>query len=79
MIHQQYYEQQQGEEESEGGAKSTSSIDVDDDNHNNLANVKRNLQTFARLHREHRKVLGKRIFEAIAKLYGGDGNDGGVN
>eukprot|EP00980_Cylindrotheca_fusiformis_P028820 scaffold22653_cov119-Cylindrotheca_fusiformis.AAC.1 len=32
--------------------------------------VKSNLQLFAKLHREQRKLLGKKIFERIAKLYG---------
>jgi heme oxygenase len=33
--------------------------------------LKINLQTFARLHRQQRKLLGKMIFDAIAELYGG--------
>ena len=35
-----------------------------------MSNLKVNLQTFARLHREHRNLLSKRIFEAISQLYG---------
>lgn len=34
------------------------------------ARLKSNLQLFAKLHREQRKLLGKKIFERIAKLYG---------
>jgi len=37
--------------------------------------LRSNLQLFAKLHREERKALGKRIFEQISKLYVGGDND----
>jgi hypothetical protein len=39
------------------------------------ARLKSNLQLFAKLHREQRKQLGKKIFERIAKLYGAAGKN----
>jgi hypothetical protein len=39
------------------------------------ARVKSNLQIFARLHREQSKLLGKKIFGRIAKLYGAAGKN----
>lgn len=35
------------------------------------AQLRSNLQLFAKLHREERKTLGKKIFEQISKLYAG--------
>jgi len=39
------------------------------------AQLRSNLQLFAKLHREERKALGKKIFEQISKLYAGGGDD----
>ena len=40
--------------------------------------LKSNLQLFAKLHREERKALGKKIFEQISKLYAGGGEEEGT-
>ncbi|CAJ1945570.1 unnamed protein product [Cylindrotheca closterium] len=39
------------------------------------AQLRSNLQLFAKLHRAERKVLGKKIFEQISKLYAGGDDD----